>query len=288
MYPHSFEYIKAESVENAIDLLTQNEDSRIIAGGQSLVPMLKSRLYQPAMLIDIGYIKELRSVSLDDEKRLHIGAMVTHSEVIENSLIRKNSPLLSTTAENIGDIQIRNRGTIGGSVCECDPSADYLPSLIALDASVVLQKKDGKRELKVEDFLVGPYQTAIEEGEVLIEIIVPSNVSAYRVEKYARRKADFAIALVSAIISKNADGKVTAARIVVGALQEKPERLSDLEDRIVEKSPSFSELKTLARESVSKLEPIEDLLGSSEYRRHVIEKMIVRLVGELVSKKVSQ
>lgn len=285
MYPHSFEYFKAKSVSEALRLLKENDDSRILAGGQSLIPMLKSRLYQPECLVDIGFIPELREIRLEKNGDLHIGAMVTHSEVIENALIRKNAPLLSSTAENIGDMQIRNRGTIGGSVCEADPSADYPPSLMVLDARVVLKSEDSSREVGIDEFIVGPYENSAEEGEILVEVIVPSNTSRYKVEKYARRKADFAIALVAVSMKGASDGRTGDTKISIGALQEKPVRLTDLEHEISNKELSSIDLRELIHAAVEPLEPIEDLLGGSDYRRYVIEKMVARIIRELATKE---
>lgn len=287
MYPHSFEYFKAKSVSETLKLLKENDDSRIIAGGQSLLPMLKSRLYQPACLVDIGYIPELKEISVEKNGDLHIGAMVTHSEVIENTLIRKNAPLLSATAENIGDMQIRNRGTIGGSVCEADPSADYMPSLMVLDARVVLKGEDSSREVDIDDFIIGPYENSIEEGEMLVEIVIPPCKARYKVEKYARRKADFAVALVAAVMEEPGEGTIGKTRISIGALQEKPVRLLDLEKEISGKKLDSVNLRELVHSSVDPLEPIEDLLGGAEYRKYVIENMVTRILKELSKMEVN-
>lgn len=284
MYPRPFEYLKATSVDQALQYLKENEGSRVIAGGQSLLPMLKSRLYQPTCLVDINFIPELREVSLKNGE-LRIGAMVTHYDVIENSLIRENAPLLSATAENIADIQIRNRGTIGGSVCESDPSADYLPTLMALDARVVLRTMDSTREASVEDLILGPFETGIEEGEMLVEVIVPVNKNPFKVEKYARRKADFAIASVAAIVKLAGDGKVEDARIATGAQMDKPVRLRDLENSIRGKTPTTEELREYVGATTSELEPLDDLHGTPEYRKYVLGNMLVRVLGNLVSGK---
>lgn len=285
MYPKSFEYLRAKSVDQALQYLKDNEGSRVIAGGQSLLPMLKSRLYQPTVLVDINFIPELREVKLGSNGDLRIGAMVTHYDVIENSTIRENAPILSSTAENIADVQIRNRGTIGGSICEADPSADYLPTLMALDARVVLKTTESSREVKVEDFIQGPFETLAEDGEMLVEVIVPPSKANYRVEKYARRKADFAIASVAAIVSLSKDGKVTDARIATGAQQDKPHRLREIESALKGKASESVNLEAIIGPATEELEPLDDLHGGPEYRKHVLRGMLSRMLGDLLSGK---
>ncbi len=282
MYPKPFEYTRATSVEHALKTLKENEGSRVIAGGQSLLPMLKARIYQPVMLVDINFIPELRKVELNDKGELVIGAMVTHFDVIENSLIRENAPILSVTASHIGDVQIRNRGTIGGSVCEADPSADYLPTLFALDARAVIKSSEGSREVPVQELIQGPFEAAIEEGEMLSQLIIPANRSEFRVEKYARRKADFAIASIAAISDVTPDGKINEIRLATGAMQDGPHRLTELEGQLKGKNVSEVDLDKLVGPATEALEPIEDLHGGPEYRLYVLKGMISRVVRELL------
>lgn len=281
MYPKPFEYTRATSVEHALKTLKENEGSRVIAGGQSLLPMLKARIYQPVMLVDINFIPELRKVELNDKGELVIGAMVTHFDVIENSLIRENAPILSVTASHIGDVQIRNRGTIGGSVCEADPSADYLPTLFALDARAVVKSTEGSREVPIQELIQGPFEAAIEEGEMLSQLIIPANRSEFRVEKYARRKADFAISSIAAIADVKA-GKINWIRLATGAMQDGPHRLTELEGQLNGKNVSDVDLDKLVGPATEALEPIEDLHGGPEYRLYVLKGMISRVVRELL------
>lgn len=285
MYPKPFEYTRATSVEHALKVLKDNEGSRVIAGGQSLMPMLKARLYQPTMLVDINYIPELREVKVNDNGELVIGAMVTHFDVIESSIIRENAPILSSTAEHIADVQIRNRGTIGGSICEADPSADYLPTLFALEARVVLKTTESSREVPVEELIQGPFETLVEDGEMLVQVIVPVNKHNYSVEKYARRKADFAIASVAAIVEKKTDGTIGQVRVATGAMQDGPHRIKELEEKLTGKKVSEVDLDKLVGPATQELEPIDDLHGGPEYRKSVLNAMISRIVRELLAKE---
>lgn len=283
MYPKPFEYTRAKSLEHALQVLKENEGSRVIAGGQSLLPMLKARLYQPTMLVDINYVPELRTVELNEKKELVIGAMVTHFDVIENNLIRENAPILSSTAEHIADVQIRNRGTIGGSICEADPSADYLPTLFALEARVVLRTTESSREVPVEEVIQGPFETLVDDGEMLVQVIIPANRLNYRVEKYARRRADFAIASVAAMADVSTDGKINEVRIATGAMQDGPHRIRDLEKELKGKKVSEVDLDELVGPSTETLDPIDDLHGGPEYRMSVLKAMISRIVRELLT-----
>lgn len=278
-----FEYVRVNTIEDALRELKQRENAQVIAGGQSLIQLLKSRIYQPGCLVDLNFVPELKEVSLDEDGLLKIGAMVTHNEVIENDLIRKNVPILAKTAENIGDLQIRNRGTIGGSICEADPSADYYPTLLVLDAEVVLRSSTDTRIIKIEDFYEGPLETAIEEGEILVQVIVPAIKGDFAAEKYARRKADFAVASVAAIVEKDAEGKFTNVRIATGAQEDYPKRLRNIENGIIGKKYNEIKLNSLIDETVKELEPLEDLHGSQEYRRYVLSGMLRRIIGKLLS-----
>ncbi|AKA48324.1 hypothetical protein IX51_03590 [uncultured archaeon] len=282
MYPTEFEYYRPKTLDEALELMKTVEEPKVIAGGQSLMPMLKLRFYEPACLIDLGAIPELKQVKLDEGGNLRIGAMVTHFEVIENGLIRENAPILASTAENIGDIQIRNRGTIGGSICEADPSADYPPTMFVLEASIVLLSKEGRRTVRIEDFIKGPYETDAREDEIAVEIIVPKSTDQYHVEKYARRKADFAVVSVAAIARTASDGSIEELRIAAGALTDGPERLKSLESALKGKKKDSVDLQTSISETVDALTPISDIHGGEEYRKYSLKMMLARVIKELI------
>ncbi len=281
MYPRNFEYYRAKSVQDAIDYMDRFSEARIIAGGQSLMPMLKLRIASPEILVDIGRIPELTKISVEGDS-VRIGAMVRHKEIVENKIIMEKIPILSATAEHIADIQIRNRGTIGGSICEADPSADYLPTLFILNAELRLQSKSGERKLKIEDFILGAFETSIEPGEILTEIIITSNRSNYRVEKYARRSADFAVASIAALCKLAKDGSVDELRVAVGAQDGIPLRFRQIEKDLKGVKPD----REVIMESVSKagelLSPIDDTHGSSEYRAYVTLRMMEKKLSELL------
>ncbi len=282
MYLKSFDYVAPKSMEELLQVLKENPDARPIAGGQSLLPMLKLRIFDPGLLVDLMYIKELQQISLVGADEIHIGAMVKHSRVINAPEIRENVPILSSTAEHIADIQIRNRGTIGGSVCEADPSADYLPTLFVLDASVELQSLNGIRTVPIRQFIVGPLTTAIDEGEILTKVIVKRNTNNFAVEKYARRQADFAVASVTAICDVQSDGLIKDIRVAVGAQRNGPVRLEKLERAVVGKNRDNIDISEIAQSARDELDPLSDLHGSAEYRKDVTVNMLKRVLSQLI------
>src|SRR5256885_4015552 len=175
MIPQNFEYSTPASLKEALTLLS-NTDAKILAGGMSLIPMMKLRLAAPERLVDLSRIPGLTGIK-ESEGSITIGAMTTHHEVEDSALLRAKCPLLAETASNIGDVQVRNMGTIGGSVAHADPSADYPAALLALEAKVRLVGANSDRTLSVEDFLVDTLTTAIEPGEILQEVILPVEAS---------------------------------------------------------------------------------------------------------------
>jgi len=169
MIPAQFDYARANSLEEALTLLAQNEDAKILAGGHSLIPAMKLRLTQPPLLVDIGRIKDLSYVR-EENGQLRIGAATTHYQVESSDLLKKICPLLPDCASHIGDVQVRNKGTIGGSLAHSDPAGDWPAAIIALDAELVAVSKNGERTIKADDFFVDLLTTALQPGEILREI----------------------------------------------------------------------------------------------------------------------
>ncbi|OWP56853.1 MAG: hypothetical protein B2I17_03585 [Thermoplasmatales archaeon B_DKE] len=286
MYPASFEYFKPKTLEEALNLISSTEGSRIIAGGQSLMPILKLRMLEPASLVDIGFIPELRQVKLENKRTVRIGAMVRHHEILDNATVRTNLPMLSSTADNVADVQIRNRGTIGGSICEADPAADYLPTLLVLDAKVHLKSKDGERHMTIGEFIKGPFETDIQDGEMLIDIEIEENHEKFAVEKYARRKADFAVASVAALAKVSSNGIVEDIRVATGATTDGPKRFKELEQSIIGKTADQLNLGKLIDDAISNIGMVSDLHGSSDYRKYVLKGMLMRTIADLIKKEM--
>ncbi len=173
MYPASFEYVRATSAQEAVDLLAQNADAKLLAGGHSLIPMMKLRLAQPAKLIDIGRIAEIRGIC-EKEGTLRIGSLTTHDTIANSELVRQKCSILAGAANKIGDPQVRNKGTIGGNIAHADPASDLPAVLVALGATVHMLGPNGPRSVAAGEFFTGLLETALEAGEILTEIEVPA------------------------------------------------------------------------------------------------------------------
>ncbi|GGT94635.1 carbon monoxide dehydrogenase [Sulfodiicoccus acidiphilus] len=278
MYPSNFEYYRPSNLNEALELLA-NGECRPIAGGQSLVPLMKLRIVAPKCLVDLGRIESLRTIAIEGDV-LKVGAMVTHEEIVESQIIEEFSPVLALTAESIGDLQVRNRGTIGGSLAHADPSANYLPTLLALEAEVVVVSPLARRVVPMADFVKGPYTTDLRQGELLEAVMIPRYRGRGIVEKFAIRKADFAIGLVT-MLYKVIEGKLDDLRLAVGALATGPVRLRKVEEKLRggELNPKAAE--DVLKEEVALLQPVDDIHGGAEYRRRVIFTLVKRMLEGL-------
>jgi len=271
MIPGAFEYLRPETLEEAIQLLQENrEEAVLLAGGHSLIPILKARLAQPGILIDISRIPGLKGIGREEEALL-IGGMTTHHEIESAPEVAELCPILSETASLIGDVQVRNRGTIGGSLAHADPSADYPAVLIALDAEFVITGPDGARSCRAENFFEGPFETAMEETEILTSIIVPAPRGkiggAYC--KEAQQASGFAVCGVAAAIVLGAGGEVESASVGVTGVSAAPYRAAGVESALTGQAPSAENIEAAADHATDDIEPIEDLYGSAEFRGHL-------------------
>jgi carbon-monoxide dehydrogenase medium subunit len=267
--PGPIEYERASSVENAIELLEQyGSETRILAGGHSLLPMMKLRLANPERLIDINELEELSYIRESDGE-IRIGAMTRHRELLESELLAKHFPIFIDAEEVIADPPVRNRGTIGGSLAQADAAEDLSAVCSALKANVVIAGSGGERVVSMEDFHVGPYVTAIEDAEILTEIrlpLRPGGGSAH--EKIERRAGDWAIVAVSAALWLEG-GRIADAGVALSAAGPTTVHATRSEELLRGKDPSeelFSEAGALASEDCS---PIADGRGPVDYKRHL-------------------
>jgi len=287
MYPKTFEYYKPANVDDALSYLQTHQDSKIIAGGQSLIPAMKLRIASPSALVDIRKLNDLNYVR--DGTNIKIGSLTTHAQIAESSTIKEKLPILSDTAENIGDLQIRTLGTIGGSVCHADPAADYLPTFLVLDACMTIRSKSkGRRSTPISEFLQGPFTTTMEADEILEEIAIPTYKASGAVRKFARRKADFAVVAVVALLEAEHGGVVKDLRIAVGPQQNSATRLHKLESAI--KNKRFNDrvsLDAFIRKELAgeELDFPTDIHGSSSYRKQVAESIIPEMICTLYEKQ---
>ena len=278
MYPASFDYKRPASVDEAIALLAQHgDDAKVLAGGHSLIPAMKLRLARPAVIVDIGRIANLSYIR-EAGGAVAIGATTTHQEIESSPLVAAKSPLLAETAAHIGDLQVRNRGTIGGSLAHADPAADYPASILALDAEIDLVGPRGRRTVTAGAFFVDLLQTAIAPDEILVEIRVPVTATTVAYVKTEQKASGFALCGVAAVVG---DGGI---RVGVTGVAAKAYRASAVEQALAgQRSPSEPAIAAASARAADGVEALGDIHASPEFRAHLAQvntrRAIARAVG---------
>jgi carbon-monoxide dehydrogenase medium subunit len=267
MIPQQFEYSAPKTLDEALGLLA--EGAKPLAGGMSLIPMMKLRLANPEHLVDLGRIKDLSYIR-EQGGELHIGATATHHDVESSPLVRGKCPLLAETASHIGDVQVRNMGTIGGSVAHADPAADYPAALQALEAKIVLKGAKSERTVSAEDFFVDTFTTALEPGEIVSEVIVPvdGGGTGTSYQKVLQPASGFAIVGIAVRVRKQGD-KVAMARIGVTGLSNRAFRAKEAEKALEGRSGSPAEIQAVAALVGKGIDANSDLHASADYRLHL-------------------
>jgi aerobic carbon-monoxide dehydrogenase medium subunit len=275
--PSPFEYHAPTSLPDAIALLGRyGDEAKLLAGGHSLLPMMKLRFAAPAHLIDLGRIPDLRGIAqVGDE--IHIGAMTTENDLVWSALLAEKLPLLVEGARAIADPQVRYRGTIGGDISHGDPGNDHPALMLALDASFVLRGPKGERTVKAGDFFFGLYATALEPGEVLtrIQVPVPPPGTGYAYEKLKRKIGDFATA-ASAVLLRMDGGKVTRASIALTNVAATPLKVTAAEDFLAGQALDEAALAEAARLAMEICDPVADQRGDADYKRAMAGEMTRR------------
>ncbi len=279
MIPLAFDYEVAESVDYAIDLLGQHGDeAKLLAGGHSLLPIMKLRLAAPAVLVDLGRVEELRYIR-DEGETIAIGAMTRHTDVEHDPLLREQCGLLAYTASLVGDPQVRHRGTIGGSISHGDAASDLPSALLALEGTFVIKGSGGERTVAADDFFQDYLQTDLAPDEVLTEIRVPKlgSNSGWSYKKFNRRAQDWAVVGVAAVVERS-NGSIGSARIGLTNMGSTPLRASAAESALSgADTSSVAEAASSAAEGTS---PASDIAASAEYRRHLARVLTRRAVEE--------
>ena len=286
MYPASFEYHAPATLQEAIALLGKyGDDAKLLSGSQSLVPLMKLRLAQPAHVVDLRKVDGLIGVKQVGNE-LHIGGMTTHGALAASELFRAKLPMAAEAASQIGDAQVRNLGTIGGSLAHADPSADWPAVLTALDASVVVVGPKGERTLKVLDqLIVGPLTTSLQAGEILTQVraALPPARTAGAYEKLPNPASRFAIVGVAAEISLDARNAVQWSRIAITGLAPKVTRAKGVEQALQGKAAEPAAIKSAAAHAADGLELRGDLSGSAGYKAQLAavytERAVLRAVA---------
>ena len=280
MIPAQFDYQVPATLEEAINLLAQDPDgTKVLAGGHSLIPAMKLRLAQPQRLIDIARIRDLSYIR-EDGNVILIGATTTHYELESSDLLRNICPLLPACAQSIGDVQVRNKGTIGGSLAHCDPAGDWPAAAIALNADVVLAGPGGERTMKAEDFFVDLLTTALEPGEILREVRItkPQGKFGHAYQKAPHPASGFAVVGVAANITVNADGSCATASIGITGVGNKAYRPAGSEAALVGKKLDDQTIAAAAAKVCDGVDVNGDLYASSEYRKHLASVHAARAI----------
>jgi aerobic carbon-monoxide dehydrogenase medium subunit len=277
--PSSFDYHAPRSVGEAISLLSSlGDDAKLLAGGHSLLPMMKLRFAQPGVLIDINRIPELRGIR-EEGGLIRIGAMTTESELIKSQLLQERLPLLPEAAQLIADPQVRNRGTIGGDIAHGDPGNDHPAIAMALEATFVLQGPAGERRVEAVDFFLGTYMTALADNEILTEILLaPFEAgTGYAYHKLKRKTGDWATA-GAAVVMRMSGGVVSQIRIGLTNVAPTALRARDAEAALIGQPVNDATLAAVGQAVRAVCDPAEDLRGDAEYKTAMAAEMTVRAI----------
>ena len=285
MIPGAFEYYAPRSLDDAVKFLAAHRDDvKVLSGGQSLLPLMKMRLSKPGFIVDIGRIPGLDAIS-EEGNNLIIGALVTHAQLESSDLLQKKCPLLPETATTIADVQVRNRGTIGGSIAHADPAGDWPAAIIALEAEIKITGPNGERWVKCDEFFLGLLMNVLEPDELVTAIKVPvtgNDKTAYL--KAAPRSSGFAVVGVAVRIGIDGAGNCSRAAIGITGVTDKAYRPQRVEHMLAGKSLDAKIIETAAAESTRNIEVIEDINGSAEYRKHLTEVYVARAIQEAVNR----
>jgi CO/xanthine dehydrogenase FAD-binding subunit len=279
MKPPPFEYYNPQSLDEALSHLAEHGyDAKILAGGQSLVPMLNFRLAQPAILVDLNNITDLAYIQNGDSGGVQIGAMTRHAQVERDPIVADRAPLIHETMPMIATTQIRSRGTFGGSIAHADPSAELVAISVALEGKFRLRSQSGEREVPAADFFLGMFTTQLEPEEILVETSFPTKPArtGWAIKEIARRPHDFALVGVAAVVSLHADDRIQNSRIVFLSVGDGPVVAEKAAETLRDQSPSPELLRAAAETAaVEDIDPSNDIHASAEFRRH-LAKVLTR------------
>ena len=270
MIPAQFDYARANTLDEALNLLAQHEDAKILAGGHSLIPAMKLRLAMPAMLVDIARIKDLSYIS-EDGGQIRIGAMTTHYQIESSGVLKKTCPLLPECASHIGDLQVRNKGTIGGSLAHSDPAADWPAAILALDAELVAVSKNGERIIKAGEFFIDLLTTALQPDEILREVRINKRHgrSGHAYVKMPHPASGFAVVGVAANLSFNGGTECKSAAIAITGVSSKAYRPSTVERLLTGANLEDNTIGAASARATDGIDVNGDVFASEEYRRHL-------------------
>jgi carbon-monoxide dehydrogenase medium subunit len=278
MIPVAFDYLRPSTVEDAVAALAEaGDDAKLLAGGQSLMPVLKLRLAAPALVVDLGGLAQLRGARVEDDA-LVVGAMTTHAEVAASELVRAEAPLVAQTAATVGDRQVRHRGTLGGSLAHADPAGDLPAAAVALDATMVLAGPSGRRTVAARDFFTDMFATALGPDEVLTEVRFPRLAGwTARYEKFHRTAQAWALVGVAVAVRRE-NGSIAEARVAYTNMGPTPVRVGAVESALAG-AGDLDSVKAAAARAGEATSPSSDTSASADYRRHLAGVLTARAVA---------
>jgi aerobic carbon-monoxide dehydrogenase medium subunit len=281
MYPSRFRYEAARSLDQAVQLLHDGGDeAKVLAGGQSLIPMMKLRFARPELLVDINTIPGLDYHHVDSDGAIHVGALCRHADLERSDLLRDRQPTMAAAAPLIADPIVRNRGTLVGSLCHADPQGDWASVALALGGSVVAQGPGGRRRIPVADFVLGPFENALAHDEVAVEAIIPAprGTPSGGYLKLERRVGDFATVGVAVAI-ETSGGNVTRAGIALTGVGGSTIEATEAEHALAGQPLSAETIERAAGLAAQAAQPKSDHRGSAAYKRHMVSTFVTRLLG---------
>jgi 2-furoyl-CoA dehydrogenase FAD binding subunit len=290
MKPASFTYYQPETLEEALQCLADiGSDGKVIAGGQSLVPILNMRLSAPNCLIDINRIRDLDYIRLEDGW-LKIGALTRQRSLETNPIVSKTCPLLAEAVPYIGHVQTRNRGTVGGSLAHADPTAELPLSLVALDGVVTIRSASDSREVPLREFFVTYLTTDLMPDELLTEVRVDvqSLAKGYSFQEFSRRHGDFAMVDAACLLDVDGDGRITDVRLALGGVDAVPVLIEDAAEILVGRQLIDRTLDEVSRLIADRVDPESDIHGSREYRLHLAQLFTRRVIEEAYQRATGQ
>jgi aerobic carbon-monoxide dehydrogenase medium subunit len=286
MFPHPFDYYRPRSLAEAVTLLHDVADAQLLAGGHSLLPAMKLRLSTPAALVDISRIEALAGISAA-EGQLRIGATTTHAAIAASDLLREQQPLLAETAAQIGDPQVRNRGTIGGALAHADPGGDYPAALVAAAATVHVAGPGGERQIAAADFFLDLFATALEPGEVITAVSLPrlraNSGCAYVKQRHPA--SGYCVVGVAAVVTLASDGHCIAVRLVVGGATAVPLAMTAAAEALQGRKPTEANVRQAVEHVVAAIrEPLSDPYAATDYRIHLASVLCRRALATAVTR----
>ena len=277
MIPAQFDYVRAGSVDEAVAALAEHgDDAKVMAGGQSLIPLLRLRLSYPEVVVDVGRVEEMRGIR-EDGDHIVIGAMTTHYDVLRDPLVREHAGLIAQATSTVADPAVRHRGTFGGALAHADPAGDLPAVAAALEAEFVVAGTGGRRTVPASEFFVDYLQTTLEPEEVLVEVRIPKHTGwGYRYEKFHRVAQSWAIVGVAAVVRRD-NGSIAEARVGLTNMGSTPIRATAVEQALAGAAPAG--VAAAAEHAAEGTSPASDLNGKADYRQHLARVLTRRAVS---------